>query len=128
VYALLALSILVAFLGIVNTLSLSVAERYREIGLLRAVGATRHQIRSMITWESLLIAFVGTGIGLVVGLVYGTLFQRVLSTEGIGILAIPTAAIALFVLFGMLGGLLASLWPAWRASRMSILRAVVAGE
>jgi len=128
VYALLALSILVAFLGIVNTLSLSVAERYREIGLLRAVGATRQQIRSMITWESLLIAFVGTAIGLVVGLVYGTLFQRVLSTEGIGILAIPTAALALFVLFGMLGGLLASLWPAWRASRMSILRAVVAGE
>lgn len=128
VYALLALSILVAFLGIVNTLSLSVAERFREIGLLRAVGATRQQIRSMITWESLLIAFVGTLTGLLIGLLYGTLFQRVLSTEGIGILSIPVPALILFVVFGVLGGLLASLWPAWRASRMSILQAVVSGE
>jgi putative ABC transport system permease protein len=128
VYALLALSILVAFLGIVNTLSLSVAERFREIGLLRAVGSTRLQIRSMITVEALIIAFIGTIIGLTVGLIYGILFQRVLASEGVGLLAIPVPLLSLFVLFGVLGGLLASLWPAWRASKMSILRAVVTGD
>lgn len=128
VYALLALSVFVAFLGIVNTLSLSVAERFREIGLLRAVGATRRQIRSMITWEALLIAFLGTVVGLLVGLLYGILFQRVLASEGVGILAIPVPLLGAFVAFGIVGGLLASLWPAWRASRMSILKAVVTGE
>jgi putative ABC transport system permease protein len=128
VYALLALSILVAFLGIVNTLSLSVAERFREIGLLRAVGSTRLQIRSMITVEALLIALLGTVIGLSVGLIYGILFQQVLSSEGVGLLYIPVPLLASFVAFGVLGGLLASLWPAWRASKMSILRAVVTGD
>ena len=128
VYALLALSVFVAFLGIVNTLSLSVAERFREIGLLRAVGSTRRQIRSMITLEALVIALLGTVVGLLVGLLYGVLFQRVLSTEGIGILAIPVPLLAGFVGFGIVGGVLASLWPAWRASRMSILKAVVTSE
>lgn len=124
VYALLGLSILVAFLGIVNTLSLSVYERFREIGLLRAVGMTRRQIRRMISTEALWIAVLGTVIGTVIGLVYGTLFQRVLATEGIDRLDIPWVQVAFFILAGSLGGLIASIWPAWRASRMRILSAI----
>lgn len=124
VYALLALSILVAFLGIVNTLSLSVYERFREIGLLRAVGMTRRQVRRMISTEALWIAVLGTLIGTAIGLVYGTLFQRVLATEGIDRLDIPWVQIAFFILAGSLGGLVASIWPAWRASRMRILSAI----
>lgn len=124
VYALLALSILVAFLGIVNTLSLSVYERFREIGLLRAVGTTRQQIRRMITLEALLIALLGTMTGISIGLIFGTLFQRILEPQGIAILQIPVPTLVIFVVFGTLGGLLASLWPAWRASRLSILNAI----
>lgn len=124
VYALLGLSILVAFLGIVNTLSLSVYERFREIGLLRAVGMTRRQIRRMISTEALWIAVLGTVIGTLIGLVYGTLFQQVLATEGIDRLDIPWLQIAFFILAGSLGGLVASIWPAWRASRMRILSAI----
>ena len=124
VYALLGLSILVAFLGIVNTLSLSVYERFREIGLLRAVGMTRRQIRRMITTEALWIAVLGTLLGTAIGLIYGTLFQRVLSTEGIDVLDIPWSQILIFIAAGSIGGLIASLWPAWRASRMRILSAI----
>jgi putative ABC transport system permease protein len=124
VYALLGLSILVAFLGIVNTLSLSVYERFREIGLLRAVGMTRRQIRRMISTEALWIAVLGTVLGTVIGLIYGTLFQRILATEGITYLDIPWLQIGFFIVAGSVGGLVASIWPAWRASRMRILSAI----
>lgn len=124
VYALLALSILVAFLGIVNTLSLSVYERFREIGLLRAVGMTRPQIRRMVTQEAVLIAVLGTTVGVVLGLVFGIAFQRILEPQGIAILAIPWLTLVLFVALGLVGGMLAALWPAWRASRLSVLRAI----
>jgi putative ABC transport system permease protein len=124
VYALLALSILVAFLGIVNTLSLSVYERFREIGLLRAVGTTRAQLRRMVTLEAILIAVLGTTVGLVVGLIFGVAFQRILEPQGIAILAIPWPTLAAFVVLGVVGGMLAALWPAWRASRLSVLRAI----
>ncbi len=124
VYALLGLSILVAFLGIVNTLSLSVYERFREIGLLRAVGMTRRQIRRMISTEALWIAVLGTLLGTTIGLIYGTLFQRILATEGITYLDIPWLQIGFFIIAGSAGGLVASIWPAWRASRMRILSAI----
>jgi len=124
IYALLALAVIVAFLGIVNTLSLSVFERTREIGLLRAVGATRSQIRRMVLVESVLIAIFGALTGVVIGLIYGSLLQRVLAPQGIAILSIPTGQVLLFLVLGAVGGLLAALWPAWRASRLDVLKAI----
>ena len=124
VYALLGLSVIVAFLGIVNTLSLSVVERTREVGLLRAVGMSRAQVRRMITLEALLLAVLGTLLGLGLGLVFGVLLQRVLAPQGITVLAVPAGQLAVFAALALLGGLCAALWPAWRAGRMPVLGAI----
>ena len=89
VYVLLALALVIATVGVVNTLLLSVTERTRELGLLRAVGMTRRQLRSGIRWESLIIAFVGTITGLVLGLILGGALVRALRDDGITIFEIP---------------------------------------
>ena len=124
VYVLLALSVVIAALGIVNTLALSVFERTREIGLLRAVGMTRRQLRLTITVESVVTALFGAVLGTVLGLSLGVLLQRVLSGQGLGSLAVPWAQVALtFVLAGVVG-VIASLLPAWRASRLDVLAAI----
>ncbi len=124
VYVLLALSVVIAALGIVNTLALSVFERTREIGLLRAVGMTRGQLRRTITLESVMTALFGAVLGTALGLTLGVLLQRVLSDEGLATLAVPWAQQALvFVLAGVVG-VLAALLPAWRASRLDVLRAI----
>lgn len=124
VYVLLALSVVIAALGIVNTLALSVFERTREIGLLRAVGMTRRQLRSTITVESVVTALFGAVLGTALGLTLGVLLQRVLSGQGLGTLAVPWAQVLLtFVLAGVVG-VIASLLPAWRASRLDVLRAI----
>lgn len=124
VYGLLALSVIVAFLGIVNTLSLSVFERIREIGLIRAVGAVRAQVRRMVLIEAILIAALGTVVGIGLGVVLGTLLQRVLEPQGITQLTIPPGQIIVFAALGLAGGAAASLWPAWRASRLPVLKAI----
>ena len=123
-FALLALAVLIAFLGIVNTLLLSVVERTRELGLLRAIGSTRSQVRAMIVVESLLIAVFGAVLGVAVGLLYGALLQRALEPEGVTELAVPWGQLLVFVVLGGVGGVLAALWPAWRASRLNMLRAI----
>ncbi|MGL5858570.1 MAG: ABC transporter permease [Angustibacter sp.] len=123
-YALLALSIVIAALGILNTLALSVFERTREIGLLRAVGLTRRQLRRTIGQEAVLTALFGAVLGTALGLTLGVLLQRVLADQGLDALAIPWLQVALtFVLAGLVG-LLAALWPAWRASRLDVIRAI----
>ena len=124
IYALLALAVIVAFLGIVNTLALSVFERRREVGLLRAVGTSRAQIRRMVVIESVLIALFGALIGLSLGLIYGTLFRKVLESVGISKLAIPTGQIVWFVVLAVVGGIIAALWPAFTASRLDVLKAI----
>jgi putative ABC transport system permease protein len=124
IYALLALAVIVAFLGIVNTLALSVFERRREVGLLRAVGTSRAQIRRMVVIESVLIALFGALIGLSLGLMYGTLFRKVLESVGISKLAIPTGQIVWFVVLAVVGGIIAALWPAFTASRLDVLKAI----
>lgn len=124
IIALLVLAVLIAFLGIVNTLALSVFERTREIGLLRAVGTTRKQVRRMIFIESVLIAVLGSVLGLVLGVLYGIGLQRVLASQGIGELGIDVPQLAMFVLISAVGGVVAALWPAWRASRLNVLRAI----
>ena len=122
--ALLVLAVLIAFLGIVNTLALSVFERTREIGLLRAVGTTRRQIRRMILVESVLIAVLGSVLGVVLGVLYGVGLQRVLADDGISELGINVGQLVLFVLVSAVGGVVAALWPAWRASKLNVLQAI----
>ncbi len=124
VYALLALAVVVAFLGIVNTLALSVHERRREVGLLRAVGTRRGQVRAMVILESVMIALLGGVIGIALGVAYGALLQRTLASEGIAVLAIPYGQLGWFVLAAVVGGFLAALWPATTAARMNVLRAI----
>ncbi len=124
IYALLALAVIVAFLGIVNTLALSVHERRREVGLLRAVGTSRPQIRRMVVLEAVLISLFGAAIGVALGLVYGSLLQKVLEPQGITKLAVPGGQILWFLALSVVGGVVAALWPAFTASRLDVLKAI----
>ncbi|MBR7741977.1 FtsX-like permease family protein [Phycicoccus sp. BSK3Z-2] len=124
VYALLGLAVVIAVLGIVNTLALSVVERVREIGLLRAVGLSRRQLRTMLRLESVAIAVLGAVLGIGLGLVFALALQRSLADDGIDVLAVPWAQLVLFVAVAALVGVLAALWPGRRAARLDVLRAI----
>jgi putative ABC transport system permease protein len=125
-YGLLGLAIVIAVLGIVNTQALSVIERRREIGMLRAVGMHRRQVRRTIYLESLLIAVFGAVLGLTVGLSYGSLFTRSLRDEGLDVLSVPWSQALLFLVLAGLVGVLAALWPGFRAARTPPLEAISA--
>ncbi|MBA2946917.1 ABC transporter permease [Streptomyces himalayensis] len=124
VYALLGLAIIIAVLGVVNTLALSVVERTREIGLLRAIGLGRRQLRRMIRLESVVIAVFGAVLGLGLGLVWGVAIQQVLALEGMTAFAIPWGTIVAVVVGSAVVGIVAALLPALRASRMNVLAAI----
>ncbi|MER5884673.1 FtsX-like permease family protein [Streptomyces sp. NPDC001941] len=124
VYGLLALAIVVAVLGVVNTLALSVVERTREIGLLRAIGLSRRQLRRMIRLESVVIALFGALLGLGLGMGWGTAAQKLLAMEGLGILEIPWTTILTVFVGSAFVGLVAALVPAFRAGRMNVLGAI----
>jgi putative ABC transport system permease protein len=122
-YGLLGLSVIISLFGVVNTLVLSVFERTREIGMLRAVGMTRRQVRRMIRYESIVTALIGGALGITVGIFLAVLTTQALSDEGV-VLAIPWKTIALFVLGTIAAGILAAMFPARRASRLNILKAL----
>ncbi|WP_427923922.1 ABC transporter permease [Streptomyces sp. cg40] len=124
VYALLGLAIVIAVLGVVNTLALSVVERTREIGLLRAIGLGRRQLRRMIRLESVVIAVFGAVLGLGLGLVWGVCAQQVLALQGMKALAVPWSTIVAVVIGSAVVGIVAALLPALRASRMNVLAAI----
>ncbi|ARZ69711.1 ABC transporter permease [Streptomyces sp. HU2014] len=124
IYGLLALAIIVAVLGVVNTLALSVVERTREIGLLRAIGLSRRQMRRMIRLESVVIALFGALLGLGLGMAWGTTAQKLLALQGLGVLDIPWPTIVSVFLGSAVVGLLAALVPAFRAGRMNVLKAI----
>ncbi|MFG2329383.1 ABC transporter permease [Streptomyces sp. NPDC048604] len=124
VYGLLALAIIVAILGVVNTLALSVVERTREIGLMRAIGLSRRQLRRMIRLESVVIALFGALLGLGLGMGWGTAAQKLLALEGLGVLEIPWATILTVFVGSAFVGLFAALVPAFRAGRMNVLNAI----
>ncbi|MFD0276713.1 FtsX-like permease family protein [Kitasatospora sp. NPDC127111] len=126
VYALLALAVLIALLGIANTLTLAVHERTRELGLLRAVGQTRAQLRGMVRWESVLVAAFGTVGGLGLGVFLGWALVRASDSAGTGSFAIPPAQLAVVLAAGLLAGAVAGLRPAGRAARLDVLRAIAA--
>jgi putative ABC transport system permease protein len=124
VYGLLALAIIVAILGVVNTLALSVVERTREIGLMRAIGLSRRQLRRMIRLESVVIALFGALLGLGLGMGWGTSAQQLLALEGLGVLEIPWPTIITVFVGSAFVGLFAALVPAFRAGRMNVLNAI----
>ena len=124
IYALLGLAVVIAVLGIVNTLALSVIERTREIGLLRAVGLSRRQLRTMLRLESVVIALLGAALGVGLGVVFGVALQRALEGEGIEVLSIPVGQLALFVGLAGVVGVLAAVWPGRRAARLDVLEAI----
>jgi putative ABC transport system permease protein len=124
IIALLLLAVGIAFLGIVNTISLSIIERTRELGLLRAVGMRRRQVRAAVRWESAIISLFGTLLGLAVGLLGGWGIVRALRDEGFEVFAVPVLWLAVISVVAGLLGLAAALIPAWRASRMNVLEAI----
>ncbi|MBF6556370.1 MAG: FtsX-like permease family protein [Acidimicrobiales bacterium] len=126
VYALLALAVVISLIGIVNTLMLSVFERTHEIGLLRAVGMRRRQIRAMIRSESVIIAVFGALIGIVVGSVLGAALSASLKNQGITDIVIPVPNLVVFLVLAALLGLGAAAWPARRAAKLDVLAAIAA--
>jgi putative ABC transport system permease protein len=122
-YALLAMSVVISLFGIVNTLVLSVVERTREIGLLRAIGTTHRQVRRMIRYESVLTAVIGALVGVAVGVLFGYAITTALSDEGLAF-AFPAGQIVVFMLLAVVAGVLAAVFPARRASRLDVLEAL----
>jgi putative ABC transport system permease protein len=124
VYALLLLAVIIALLGIANTLALSIHERTREIGLLRAVGMTRRQVRSMVRRESVIIALLGTGLGLLIGFSFGWAVVHALADEGLHEVTVPVGQLATIVAVGGIAGVVAAAGPSRRASRLDVLTAL----
>ncbi len=122
--ALLAMAILIALFGIVNTLGLSIFERKRELGLLRAVGMGRAPVKRMIRWESVIIAVMGAVLGIAVGIFFGFALQRALAPQGVTELSIPVGQLIFYVVFAGLAGVIAAIWPARRASKLNILESI----
>ncbi len=124
VYALLALAVIIALIGIVNTLMLSVFERTHEIGLLRAVGMRRRQVRAMIRSESVILAVFGAVIGIVVGTGLGIALSSSLRSQGITDIVVPVSSLVVFLVLAAVLGLIAASWPARRAARLDVLAAI----
>jgi putative ABC transport system permease protein len=124
IYLLLALSVIIAAVGIVITLVLSVFERRRELGLVRAVGMTRSQVRSSVRWESVITAALGTVQGIVVGLLLGYAIVVALRSEGLNTFTVPWPAIIVVLIIAFLIGVVAAIYPARKATRVDILDAI----
>jgi putative ABC transport system permease protein len=123
IYALLALSVIVSLFGIVNTLALSIFERTRELGLLRAVGMSRRQVKRIVRLEAVITSLIGALLGLVLGVLFALAISRPLEADGFR-LTFPIGTLVLLVVGAALAGMLASLWPARRAARLDVLRAL----
>jgi putative ABC transport system permease protein len=124
VTALLLLAIVIALFGIVNTLALSVFERTRELGLLRAVGMSRRQVRAMVRGESVITAVLGAILGVTVGVLFGGVIVGDLKSQGIESLVIPAGQLVAYVILAAIAGVVAAVWPARRAARLDVLGAI----
>jgi putative ABC transport system permease protein len=124
VYVLLAFSIIIGLIGVINTLLLSVLERTREIGLLRAVGMLRRQVRSMIRGEAVVVSVLGAVLGVILGVAFGAAIVGSLSGSGITEIAIPWSTIIVVLILALLFGLFAAIFPARRAARLDVLQAI----
>jgi putative ABC transport system permease protein len=121
---LLALAVLIAILGIVNTLALAVVERTREIGLLRAIGMDRPQLRRMLQVESIAISLLGAVLGVLIGVLSGAAIQSVMVDDGLGVLDVPVLQLVIAIVVAAAVGVLAAVWPSRRAARLDVLRAI----
>ncbi|HEX5711979.1 MAG TPA: FtsX-like permease family protein, partial [Solirubrobacterales bacterium] len=119
-YALLALAVLISLFGVANTLALSIHERTRELGMLRAIGMSRRQVRTMIRYEAVITALIGAILGMVLGLVFAALIAQPLKDEGFT-LSYPVGSLILLLVFAALAGVVAAIAPARRASRLDVL-------
>jgi putative ABC transport system permease protein len=124
IFALLGLALIIAILGIVNTLALSVIERTREVGLLRAIGLSRKQLRRMIRLESVVISLLGAVLGVAMGVVFGVLITYALRDEGLEVIRVPVLQLAVFFVLALVIGVLAAVLPARRAARLDVLKAI----
>jgi putative ABC transport system permease protein len=125
IYTLLALAIVIALLGIGNTLALSIFERTRELGVMRAVGMTRGQLRGTIRWESVIIALQGTLLGLVVGVFFGWALVRAQKSQGLSVFSVPWLTLLIIIGLAGLAGVVAAILPSRRAAKLNVLRAIV---
>jgi putative ABC transport system permease protein len=125
VTVMLALAVLIALLGIVNTLALSVFERTRELGLLRAIGMTRGQVRAMVRWESAVISLIGALSGAALGIGIGLVLSQALREQGIKAISVPVGQVAVFVALAAVAGVVAAIAPSRSAARVDVLQAVV---
>ena len=124
VYVLLAMALVIALFGIANTLALSVFERTREFGLLRAVGMSRKQVRSTVRWESVLIALLGTTLGVAIGLGFAWAMVKASSGQGINQMSVPAQQLTIIVSLAAVAAVLAAALPARRAARLDVLKAI----
>jgi len=122
-YVLLLLAVFIALIGIVNTLALSVFERIRELGLLRAVGMSRRQVRTMVRDEAVIISIFGSLLGLVIGLLFGRALIAAINEESVTFV-LPYSQLVIFVILAGIAGFLAGAWPAWRAAKHEVLEAI----
>ena len=122
-YALLSLAVIVSLFGIVNTLTLSIYERTRELGLLRAIGMSRSQVRTVVRYESVITALIGAALGLVLGVFFSVIVSRPLADEGFT-LSFPILTLLLLTLLAIVAGIIAAILPARRAARLDILEAL----
>jgi len=124
IYGLLALSVIIAIVGIIITLLLSVFERQRELGLLRAVGMTRTQVRTTVRWESVITSLLGAVIGIILGMGLGWVIVFALKDQGLTSFQIPVGTTIFIMTMSFLVGIFAAIYPAWRATKVDILSAL----
>jgi putative ABC transport system permease protein len=124
ILVLLFFAIVIALFGIANTLGLSIIERTHELGLLRAVGMTRRQLRSSVRWESVIISLLGTLLGLVIGVVFAWAMVHALADQGIDQFSPAAGQLVLIVVLAAVFGVVAAIWPARRAARLDILESI----
>jgi putative ABC transport system permease protein len=123
IYALLALAVIVSLFGIANTLALSIHERTRELGMLRAIGMSRRQVRTMIRYEAVITALIGAILGMAIGVVFAALIAQPLKEEGFA-LSYPVGTLAMLLVFAAIAGVIAAIAPARRASRLNVLESL----
>ena len=124
IYVLLFFAIVIALFGIANTLGLSIIERRHELGLLRAVGMSRRQLRSSVRWESVIIALLGTFLGLVIGVAFAWAMVHALADQGIDKFSLAPVQLIVIVVLAAVFGVIAAAWPARRAAKLDVLRSI----
>ncbi len=123
IYALLSLALIIALFGIANTLALSIYERTRELGMLRAIGMSRRQVRRLIRYESVITALIGAVLGMVLGMIFAALMSVPLADQGFS-LSYPVGQLIVLLVLAALAGVLAAIGPARRAARLDVLEAL----